>query len=63
MPTHVGRRGVAAQTGHEWAKRAKRITNRMKNPSNNICGLGEVHQRFGAELPKVIEELNRELAA
>ena len=26
-------------------------------------GLGEVHKLFGAELPKVIEELNRELAA
>jgi type I restriction enzyme, R subunit len=26
-------------------------------------GLGKVHQLFGAELPKVIEELNRELAA
>ena len=35
----------------------------MKNPSNNICGLGKVHQLFGAELPKVTEELNRELAA
>lgn len=26
-------------------------------------GLGKVHQLFGVELPKVIEELNRELAA
>ena len=26
-------------------------------------GLGKLHQLFGAELPKVIEELNRELAA
>ena len=26
-------------------------------------GLGKVHQIFGAELPKVIEDLNRELAA
>ena len=26
-------------------------------------GLGRVHQLFGAEWPKVIEELNRELAA
>ena len=26
-------------------------------------GPGKVHQLFGAELPKVIEELNRELAA
>lgn len=62
IPRHARRCGVAAQTGHEWAKRAKRITNRMKNPSNNICGLGKVHQRFGVELPKVIEEMNRELA-
>lgn len=54
---------MAAQTGHEWAKRAKRITNRMKNPSNNICSLGKVRQLFGAKLSKVIDELNRELAA
>ncbi len=27
------------------------------------AGLGKVHQLFGAELPQVIEELNRELAA
>jgi len=26
-------------------------------------GLGRVHQLFGAELPKVIDELNRELVA
>jgi type I restriction enzyme, R subunit len=26
-------------------------------------GLGRVHPLFGAELPKVIEELNRELVA
>jgi len=30
---------------------------------NTECGLGKVHQLFGAECPKVIEELNRELAA
>jgi type I restriction enzyme R subunit len=35
----------------------------MKTSGNNICGLGKVHQLFGAEWPKVIEELNRELAA
>ena len=35
----------------------------MKTTSNNNCGLGNVHQLFGAELPKVIEEMNRELAA
>jgi type I restriction enzyme R subunit len=32
-------------------------------PFNIEGGLGKVHQLFGAELPKVIEELNRELAA
>lgn len=32
-------------------------------PFNLEGGLGKVHQLFGAELPKVIEELNRELAA
>ncbi|MFT4243341.1 MAG: type I restriction-modification enzyme R subunit C-terminal domain-containing protein [Acidovorax sp.] len=32
-------------------------------PFNSQGGLGKVHQLFGAELPKVIEELNRELAA
>ncbi|GAA4421881.1 type I restriction-modification enzyme R subunit C-terminal domain-containing protein [Acidovorax lacteus] len=32
-------------------------------PFNAQGGLGKVHQLFGAGLPKVIEELNRELAA
>jgi type I restriction enzyme R subunit len=32
-------------------------------PFNNEGGLGKVHQLFGKELPKVIEEMNRELAA
>jgi type I restriction enzyme, R subunit len=32
-------------------------------PFNQRGGLGKVHQIFGAELPKVIEELNKELAA
>jgi type I restriction enzyme R subunit len=32
-------------------------------PFNTEGGLGKVHQLFGTELPKVIEELNRELAA
>ena len=32
-------------------------------PFNTEGGLGHVHQLFGAELPKVIEELNRELVA
>ncbi len=32
-------------------------------PFNTEGGLGKVHQLFGAQLPKVIEELNRELAA
>jgi type I restriction enzyme R subunit len=32
-------------------------------PFNAQGGLGKVHQLFGAELSKVIEELNRELAA
>ncbi|WP_296509374.1 type I restriction-modification enzyme R subunit C-terminal domain-containing protein [Rhodoferax sp.] len=32
-------------------------------PFNTEGGLGKVHQLFGAALPKVIEELNRELAA
>ncbi len=31
--------------------------------SNAHGGLGKVHQLFGAELPKVIEEMNRELVA
>jgi type I restriction enzyme, R subunit len=33
------------------------------HPFNAQDGLGKVHQLFGAELPKVIEELNRELVA
>jgi type I restriction enzyme, R subunit len=32
-------------------------------PFNTEGGLGKVHQLFGAQLPKVIAELNRELAA
>ncbi len=32
-------------------------------PFNGEGGLGRVHQLFGAEWPKVIEELNRELVA
>ncbi len=32
-------------------------------PFNAQGGQGKVHQLFGAELPKVIEELNRELVA
>jgi type I restriction enzyme, R subunit len=32
-------------------------------PFSLQCGLGRVHHLFGAELPKVIEELNRELVA
>jgi type I restriction enzyme R subunit len=32
-------------------------------PFDQRGGLGRVHQLFGAELPKVIEELNRELVA
>jgi type I restriction enzyme R subunit len=33
------------------------------SPFNQHGGLGRVYQVFGAELPKVIEEMNRELAA
>lgn len=32
-------------------------------PFSQQGGLGRVHQLFGAELPRVIEELNRELVA
>jgi type I restriction enzyme R subunit len=32
-------------------------------PFDQRGGLGRVHQLFGTELPKVIDELNRELAA
>jgi type I restriction enzyme R subunit len=32
-------------------------------PFNTEGGLGKVHQLFGAELPTVIEAMNRELAA
>ena len=32
-------------------------------PFSQQGGLGRVHQLFGAEFPKVIEELKRELAA
>ena len=32
-------------------------------PFSQEGGLGKVHQLFGAELPRVIEEMNRELAA
>ena len=33
------------------------------SPFDQRGGLGRVHQLFGAELPKVIDELNRELVA
>jgi len=33
------------------------------SPFNQRGGLGKVHQLFGAELPRVIEAMNRELAA
>jgi type I restriction enzyme R subunit len=36
---------------------------KQQKPAITQGGLGKVHQLFGAELPKVIEELNRELAA
>jgi type I restriction enzyme R subunit len=36
---------------------------KRKQHTKTQGGLGKVHQLFGAELPKVIEELNRELAA
>jgi type I restriction enzyme R subunit len=39
------------------------VSNRQHRLTNAQGGLGKVHQLFGAELPKVIEELNRELAA
>jgi type I restriction enzyme R subunit len=32
-------------------------------PSTSVVGWGRVHQLFGAELPKVIDEFNRELVA
>jgi type I restriction enzyme R subunit len=32
-------------------------------PFNQRGGLGRLHQLFGAELPKVIDEMNKELAA
>lgn len=38
-------------------------SNRQHGRSKTQGGLGKVHQLFGAELPKVSEELNRELAA
>jgi type I restriction enzyme R subunit len=38
-------------------------SNRQDRLTNAQGGLGKVHQLFGDELPKVIEELNRELAA
>ena len=39
-----------------------KVMKRQKQ-TNAHGGLGKVHQLFGAELPQVIEELNRELAA
>ena len=39
-----------------------KVMKRQKQTSTE-GDLGKVHQLFGAELPKVIEELNRELAA
>jgi type I restriction enzyme R subunit len=33
------------------------------SPFNQRGGLGKVYQLFGPELPKVIEEMNRELVA
>ena len=62
VPTYRSVCGATGRTGHKGAKRAR---NDMKHhkPSHAQGGLGKVHQLFGAELPKVIEELNRELAA
>ena len=39
--------------------------NRARSPeyANTEGGLGKVHQRFDAKLPKVIEDLNESLAA
>ena len=50
------------QIGHKWAKWAITDMKRQKNIKTED-GLGKVHQLFGAEWPKVMEELNRELAA
>jgi type I restriction enzyme R subunit len=36
---------------------------KQQKQTNTEACLGKVHQLFGADLPKVIEELNRELAA
>jgi type I restriction enzyme R subunit len=33
------------------------------SPFNQRGGLGKVHQLFGAELPRVLETMNKELAA
>ena len=43
--------------------------NMREHIAGNLClftqegGMGRVHQLFGAELPKVLEAMNRELAA
>jgi predicted HTH transcriptional regulator len=50
---------AAKQTGHQGAITTMK---RQKTPKTED-GLGRVHERFGAELPVVIETLSRELAA
>lgn len=62
VPAYRSVCGATGRTGQKWAKRAR---NDMKHHKQSHAqgGLGKVHQLFGAELPKAIEELNRELAA
>ena len=50
---------MVGQRGHKWARSGMKHQKQSKAQG----GLGKVHQLFGADLPKVIEELNRELAA
>ncbi len=45
------------------ADRKQKMNHFEYAPFNAQGGLGKVHQLFGAELSKVLEELNRELAA
>ena len=40
----------------------KQIAGKL-SPFAQQGGMGKVHQLFGAELPKVLEAMNRELAA
>ena len=58
-----GRDRLQAIRDHRAASLGIEIDDFDLPPASQQGGLGQVHQLFGAELPKVIEEVNRELVA